>query len=339
MDKFLRGLLALMLLAPGQVLSDRPLRDFQVGDVVRPDETISVGPRAVRLPQGDWRLVALNHGENRTTSVKVAKVTTGVFARIDGSRTLAVAFFSASEEPVTADVWERSPECESAQVRFRNRFGSPFSQPECHEVLVLSNFLGSGVKGVWADARQRLGEMGVGWASKQLWSRYHRFIWSESLQFSIYVSPRLFAAKGARPAQANDELPQAFLDWSGKQVEQLRLLSERKISVFRLGDLPEAADTAAADLPPTQVRPLKTDDGAVSDLSRFPCKGSTCQDVLKRYLDQQMPRALVVAKDRAFSNWGGEDPLAYAMDRCRRQAQSPETCQMYAVNNEIVWKP
>jgi hypothetical protein len=32
MDKSLRGLLALMLLAPGQVLSDRPLRDLQVGD-------------------------------------------------------------------------------------------------------------------------------------------------------------------------------------------------------------------------------------------------------------------------------------------------------------------
>jgi hypothetical protein len=328
-----------MLLAPGLALSDRPLRELQVGDVVSPDESISVGPRAVRLPQGHWRLVALNHGENRTTSLKVAKVTTGVFARIDGSRTLAVAFFSASEEPVTADVWERTPGCESAQVRFRDRFGSPLSQPECHEVLVLANFLGSGVKGIWADARQRLSDLGVGWASKQLWSRYHRFIWSESLQFSIYVNPRLFAPKGTRPAQANDELPQAFLDWSAKQVEQLRLLSERKISVFRLGDLPDPADTAAADLPPTQVRPLKTDDGAVSDVNRFPCKGGTCPDLLKRYLDYPMPKALVVAQGRAFSHWGGEDPLAYAIDNCRRQAQAPETCQMYAVNNELVWKP
>lgn len=36
---------------------------------------------------------------------------------------------------------------------------------------------------------------------------------------------------------------------------------------------------------------------------------------------------------------GGEDSLAYAMDMCRRQAQAPETCQTYAVNDEVVWKP
>lgn len=340
MDKFLRGLMALMLLAPGQALSDRPLEDFQVGDAVHPDESISIGPRAVRLPQGNWQLVAKSRSENRNI-YGTTKVTTGVFAYIDGTRTLAFIRFSASEDTLPADGWRNVTDCSPGRpVRFRDGFENNPRQPECHEVRLLANFLGTGAAGHWVDARQRLSELGAGWSPKQFESTYSRFIWGDSFRLDVWANPRLFAPKGNLVApQTNDDVAQAFVDWSRKQVEQLRPLTERKVSVVTIGDLPKPEETAVADLPPTQVRPSKTDDGPVSDLARFPCKGGTCPDLLKKYLERPLPRALVVAKGRAFSYTGGEDPLAYAMDLCRRQAESPESCRMYAVNNELVWKP
>src|SRR5262245_46226213 len=191
--------------------------------------------------------------------------------------TLAVIRFSASEDSLPADEWRNLADCASTPVRYRDRFGNSPRQPECHEVRLSTSFLGKGVKGIFADARQRLSELALGWSPKQYESRYDRHIWGDSFHFSLWANPRLFTPKGKPVATStNDDVPEAFVEWSKKQVEQLRLLSERKIKVFTLGDLPKPEETAVADLPPTQVRPLKTDNGAVSDVSRFPCKGGTC---------------------------------------------------------------
>ncbi|MGH8634437.1 MAG: hypothetical protein ACRET7_09935 [Burkholderiales bacterium] len=341
MNILFAGLIAFAILWPAQAFSERPLKHFRVGDTVRSDEIYSIGPRAVQLPQANWHLIAIHRGENRVRgSTATAAVTTGVFAYIDGTRTLAFISFSASESSLPANKWVvYSGDCESTPVRFRDSFGGHPNQPECHEVRLLKNFLGSGVKGMWGAARERLSELGVGWSPKQLESRYNRHIWGDSFKFSVWVNPRLFSPRGKLvSSETNDDVPQAFVDWSKTQVEQLRLLSERKIRTFTFGDMPKVEETAIADLPPTQIRPLKTDNAPVSDGSKFPCTTDICTDVLKRYLDRQWPRALVVAKGRAFSFWGGEDPLANAMDLCKRRAESPESCRFYAVNNEIVWK-
>lgn len=340
MNIFLRSLIALILLVPGQVLSERPLKQFRVGDALRSDEIISIGPRAVRLPQANWHLIAMHRGENRAGQA-TAEVTTGIFAYLDGTRTLAFIYFSASETSLQTDQWVGyARDCGSIPVRFHENFGSNPNQPECHEVYLLRNFLGTGVKGVRRDARQRLSELGVGWSPKQFESRYHRLIWGDSFNVTIWANPKLFSLRGKLVSpESNDDVPQAFVDWSKRQVDQLRLVSERKVRVFTLGDMPKPDETAIADLPPTQVRPPKTDSAPVTDLSKFPCMTDTCMDVFKRYLDRPWPRALVVAKGRAFSFWGGEDPLANAMDLCRRRTESPESCRFYAVNNEIVWKP
>ena len=341
----LAGVFAFVFFGLAHAQSERPLKHYRVGDTIRSDEIITVGPRGMRLPQASWQLVALQQFENRMRpgggSTATAQVTAGIFAYIDGTRTLAVIYFSASESPLPADNWIGGGprECGSIPVRFHENFGSHPNRPECHEIRLGRNFLGSGVKGMWGDARQSLSELGVGWSSKQFVSRYSRLIWGDSFEISIWANPRLFSPKGMQVSpETNDDVPQAFIDWSKRQVEQLRLLSERKIKVFTFGDTPKLEETAIAELPPTQVRPSKTDSASVSDPSRFPCTTEACVTHLKQYLNRPQPRALVLAKDRAFSSWQGEDPLANAMDLCRRKADSPESCRFYAVNSEIVWK-
>ena len=58
MGSLARGLNALALLAPGEVLSQRLLKDVQVGEEeLRSGESVSVGQRAVRLSHGNWYAV------------------------------------------------------------------------------------------------------------------------------------------------------------------------------------------------------------------------------------------------------------------------------------------
>jgi hypothetical protein len=343
MRTLLRCLIAMSFFGLAHAQIERPLKSLRAGDELRSADVITVGPRGIQLPQVGWQLIALFRGENRIIAgTGTADVTGGVFAYIDGTRTLAIIYFSASESTMAADRWGGGGrECGSIPVRFHTTFGSNPTQPECNEIrLITASFLSSNVTGLWKDARQRLIELGAGWSSRQLESRYTRLIWGDSFNFSIYVNPRVFLPKGNKVLpEKNDDVPQSFIDWAKRQVEQLRLLSERKIRAFRLEDMPKIEMTSIADLPPSQVRPSKSDDASVSDISRFPCTTEACIGVFKRYLDRPWPRALVVAKGRAFSYWSGEDPLANAMDLCRRRAESPDTCRFYAVNNEIVWTP
>jgi hypothetical protein len=257
MPCFFRILVAFSLLWPAQALSDRLLKELRVGDELRSDESIAVGPRAIRLPQSSWHLLALRRDENREIGATgAADVTSGVFAYIDGTRALAVVYFGASETSLVVSRWQAYEDCGNTPSRFLDRFGSSPNQPECHEVRLVRNFLGSGLRGIWVDAKQRLTEIGVGWSGKQLYSRYSRLPWGETFHLSIYISPRLFAPKGSAIAlETNDDIPQAFVDWSKKQIVQLRRLAERKIDTFAFDDLPKPEGTAVADLPSTQARP------------------------------------------------------------------------------------
>src|SRR5262245_45626510 len=143
MKSLLRSLIALVLLAPGQVLSDRALKDLKVGEPLPTDEAMSVGPRAVRLPQANWQLIALARGEIRSNYTGSVKTTTGIFAYIEGTRALAFIRFSATEDTLAVDHWRYTgPDCAGTPVRYRDRFGSAFAQPECHEVRLSVNFLG-----------------------------------------------------------------------------------------------------------------------------------------------------------------------------------------------------
>lgn len=341
MKRFVGILVAFSLLGPAQSFAGQSLTRLQVGDDLRLDESISIGSRAIRLPQAGWHLLATRRSENRIIGgTGTTEVTSGVFAYINGTRTLAVVYFSASEATLPNTRWTTYNDCETTPVRFVDRFGSPPAHPECHEVRLMQNFLGSTVRDIWADARRRLSELGAGWSGKQLYSQYFHFPWGDTFNFAIYVSPRLFSPKGSTAAlDSNDDIPQAFVDWSKKQVAQLRLLAKKNIETFLLDDLPKPEETAVANLPATQVRPARTDTGSVADNGKFPCATERCVGVLKRYLDRPWPRALVVAKEGAYAYWSGEDPLAHAMDMCKRQTKLPDTCRFYAVNDEIVWNP
>jgi dienelactone hydrolase len=86
--------------------------------------------------------------------------------------------------------------------------------------------------------------------------------------------------------------------------------------------IPIPPATGYADISDTQALPLVNDAG---------------RQKYQRFLEQDWPRAFVIASDgTALSVRGGIDPIGVAMQMC---SETRKTCQLYAVDDKVVWKP
>ena len=57
----------------------------------------------------------------------------------------------------------------------------------------------------------------------------------------------------------------------------------------------------------------------------------------QRFLHAPEPRAFAIAPTGSASlGSSGYDPVAFALNRCNRTVSTPQ-CQLYAVNNDVVW--
>jgi Domain of unknown function (DUF4410) len=85
-----------------------------------------------------------------------------------------------------------------------------------------------------------------------------------------------------------------------------------------------------------------------SNLENFPSKNERAKLLYKDWLSKSLPRAFVVAgkgANFAFSSWSNkasnsntsDDPTARAMERCQRAGHAD--CKVYAIDNDVVWKP
>jgi hypothetical protein len=85
---------------------------------------------------------------------------------------------------------------------------------------------------------------------------------------------------------------------------------------------------------------------SVGDVTAVPAINERGREVYRNWLKQRHPRAFVVASNGAFfSVWGMavtdipglSDPTTRAMQRCARLRGV--VCQVYAINNSVVWQP
>lgn len=79
-----------------------------------------------------------------------------------------------------------------------------------------------------------------------------------------------------------------------------------------------------------------TSYAAVDDVSALPYLASTGREAYRSFLQRQTPRAFAVSASGAWG-WAeeGEDPAANALAAC--QTKSPQPCQLYSVDNFVVW--
>lgn len=90
---------------------------------------------------------------------------------------------------------------------------------------------------------------------------------------------------------------------------------------------------------PALIAPPPTDFATIDALDRVPDQSAASLAGYRVFLSKSYPRAFAVSAQGGWgSAWGGDDPLARALENCGKRAAA-DTCRLYAVDDKIVWKP
>jgi hypothetical protein len=86
------------------------------------------------------------------------------------------------------------------------------------------------------------------------------------------------------------------------------------------------------------TRPEPTQWADVKALDQIPHLKDGGRKGYQTFLDKPLPRAFALSVSGAWGwAYGGEDPLAQALSNCQKHSKSP--CLLYAVDEQVVWKP
>jgi dienelactone hydrolase len=103
---------------------------------------------------------------------------------------------------------------------------------------------------------------------------------------------------------------------------------------IELPDQPRAefARYAATEAPPA------SGFAPIDAIDRVPDQSAASLNGYRIFLGKTYPRAFAVNAQGGWgSAWGGDDPLGRAMESCAKKATAGE-CQLYAVDDKVVWK-
>lgn len=121
-------------------------------------------------------------------------------------------------------------------------------------------------------------------------------------------------------------------------------LSQRSETLGR-DDL-KALTRALANFNDRRLTYPRTNYASVSDISMVPAINDRGREGYGNWLKQRLPRAFVIASNGGwYASWGMNvtdipgisDPATRAMQRCA--ARPDVVCQVYSINNSVVWKP
>lgn len=96
--------------------------------------------------------------------------------------------------------------------------------------------------------------------------------------------------------------------------------------------MPTEVTVAIADTP----RPAATNFAAIDNVAAVPFITTKGRDGYRDYLAKSAPRAFAISGSGAWS-WAeeGDDPASRAIAACQKNSKLP--CQLYSVDNDIVW--
>lgn len=98
--------------------------------------------------------------------------------------------------------------------------------------------------------------------------------------------------------------------------------------------LPSKPVAAVSDIP----RPPRSDFASLEDEAAVPHVGANGRKGYATFLQKGLPRAFALSGTGAWG-WAaeGDDPTARAIANCQKHSKAP--CRLYAVDEEVVWKP
>jgi hypothetical protein len=110
------------------------------------------------------------------------------------------------------------------------------------------------------------------------------------------------------------------------------------LGVITSTDLMASNDQAAlrATVP---ARIVPSGWGSLTDIDKVPLKSDTGREAYKRFLKAPLPRSFAISPDGKHGAWnsGGSYALPASLSRCHQLSGS--ACSLYAVDNDVVWKP
>jgi dienelactone hydrolase len=99
-------------------------------------------------------------------------------------------------------------------------------------------------------------------------------------------------------------------------------------------DLPSRPTVSVSEPP----RPRRTDFAPLADAAAVPHMEHAGRDAYAAFLQKPAPRAFAVSSS---GSWGwaseGDEPVALALAGCQQHTRKP--CRLYAIDNDVVWRP
>jgi hypothetical protein len=89
--------------------------------------------------------------------------------------------------------------------------------------------------------------------------------------------------------------------------------------------------------PGTVPRPVASHFARIDDVAKVPTSQNNREGAYKRFLEAKLPRALALGPRGAIGWATGDWALGRALGFCQRR--SGERCQLYAVDDDVVWLP
>ena len=329
------GLAALMPCALAlEVPGNPPAKDIT-------DQQITIGPRSLALPEGQWTYIAqaqwsTTQGPPPRSSVYAAYAMDVQNGRMRGGIVLEMPLRTT----YAAD-W-KAERCTSRNPQYSDDFGSNVSMPECLQIFKRTGHLLGVQADFYAQAQQWVQATSVrlpGAVYEVVYTKYSR---------NDYGRIRVFV-----PAQSMDN-DEAMLAWAKQLPDALRNLMEKRDTRAQLPTLPPLPADALAGNPavlpvlpgtaPVIVPYTASGFAKVDDINALPFKTETVRKIYRQWLNLPLPRAFAFSSEKVIATAGLDpadtsepaDPSERALARCRRISSS--ACQLYAVDNVVVWE-
>ncbi|BDT69320.1 hypothetical protein os1_35100 [Comamonadaceae bacterium OS-1] len=304
------------------------------------DQQISIGPRSLALPEGQWTYIAQAQWSTSLGPPPRSPVYAAYAMDVQNGRMRGGIVLELPSRTTLAADW-KAERCTARNPQYSDDFGSTMDMPECLQIFKRTGHLLGVQADFYAQAQQWVQASSVrlpGPVYEVVYTKYSR---------NDYGRIRVFV-----PAQSMDN-DEAMLAWAKQLPDALRNLMEKRDTSAKLPALPplsaETVVDTAAVLPvlpgstPVIVPYTASGFAKVDDINALPFKTETVRKIYRQWLNLPLPRAFAFSSEKVIATAGLDpadpteptDPSDRALARCRRISTSP--CQLYAVDNLVVW--